>query len=196
MMPHNDYDETAEYPVGTKATASDDPVSSGLKLWANVGLEIGRTVEELGRKVSSLEKQLQKSAPVEYQTVSAGTFATGVPLVLNLGSPDQGTTWEVHSFAIGGTEANVTATGTWGLYVSGLAQLAGAGLGNLLDVGRGISSTDMPYAAHYGTRQVQVSDQENLFAIVFGGTNGQTYVANAQMTVFNVATLGDVEVAG
>ena len=196
----DNYDGPTTYPVGTKAVANasegseSEELASGLKVWANVGLSIGSKVDSLSKSVSRLESQLQRTTPIEYATVASGTYLSSVgTLVLNLGSPDAGTMWEVHSFAMGGTEVNVSAAGKWGLYVSGLPQLAGAGMGNLVDIGSGISSTTLPYAAHYGTRQVQVSDQETLFAVIFGGTDQQTYVANAQMSVFSVATLGDVE---
>ena len=112
-----------------------------------------------------------------------GVFATGVSLILNLGSPDQGTYWEVASCAVGGTDYNVTASGTAGLYVA--ANTQAAGMTNLADY-----AGSFPNTAFYGTKQVIVNDQEILFLIVTAATNGQTYAANAQVTVWNVAAAG------
>jgi hypothetical protein len=51
----------------------------------------------------------------------------------------------------------------------------------------------MPYATNYSSGQLIVHENESLFAIVFGGTNGQQYVANAQFRSYNViASQGQV----
>ena len=173
---------------------SSNGIESGLKLWADVGLEIGNKLEAVTSRLERIERErakLQYSTPVDYATIASGSFVTGTPLVLNLGSPDLGTYWEVTGVSIGGQEINVTAAGTAGIYVSGLPTLAGAGMTNLQSY---VSS--MPASQTFGTRQLVVKSEEYLFAIVFGGTNGLTYVAGASMTVFNYgAARGNVEIA-
>jgi len=175
------------------STSRDGGVESGLKVWADVGLTIGRHVEELGSKIDRLNRlwaNLEANTPVDYQSVASGVFVTGTPLILNLGSPDIGTYWEVTGVAVGGLEINVTAAGAPGLYVSAVPTLAGAGLANVSDFW-----ASMPAMANYGTRQLVVKDQESLFFVIFGGTNGQTYVANASVTVFPVGSAkGGVEI--
>jgi len=47
-------------------------------------------------------------------------------------------------------------------------------------------ASSLPNVGFYGTRQLLVNDQETLVLLVDGGTAGQVYVANAQMSVFNV----------
>jgi len=173
-------------------TESDEhPLVTGINLMAKVGLQIGKAAETMDKataKMDQLARALERNTPVDASVVASGTFVTGTPLVLNFGQPDAGTFWELTSFAIGGTEINVTATGSWGLYTSGLASLAGAGLTNLVDVG-----SAMPGVFNYSSAQVIANDAENVFAIIFGGTNGQTYVANIQFRVFNViASQGQV----
>jgi hypothetical protein len=175
-------------------TADQIPVS-GINLLAKIGLQIGKATEELtatASKVGQLARAIERNTPVTSGSVAAGVAATGVSLVLDLGSPDQGTFWEVSNIAIGGTEVNVTAAGKWGLYVSSLPSTAGAGLQNCVDVGV-VASSAMPYSATYGTGQIIVHDQEHLFAIVFGGTNGQQYVCQANYRAYNViASQGSV----
>ena len=164
-----------------------EPVT-GINLLAKIGVQIGKATEEMSRtvqQVGQLARAIERNTPVTSGNVAAGYFATGVPLVLDLGSPDQGTFWELSTFAIGGTEIDVTAAGKWGLYVSSIPTAAGAGLSNLLDVGV-VASSAMPYATNYSSGQAVVHDQEHVFAVIFGATNGQQYVANVQFRVYNV----------
>lgn len=174
--------------------AEQEPVS-GINLLGKISLQIGKAHEELARtseRVGQLARALERNTPVFGQSVAAGYFVTGVPLVLNLGTPDSGTFWEVNSFAIGGTEIDVTAAGKWGLYISSVASAAGAGLSNCADVGV-VASTAMPFATNYSSGQLIVHENESLFAIVFSATNGQQYVCNAQFRSYNViASQGQV----
>lgn len=168
---------------------------TGINLLAKIGLQIGKATEEMSRtneRVGQLARAIERNTPVTGGNVAAGYFATGVPLVLDLGSPDQGTFWELSTFAIGGTEIDVTAAGKWGLYVSSVPTAAGAGLSNLLDVGV-VASAAMPFATNYSSGQAVVHDQEHVFAVIFGATNGQQYVVNTQFRVYNViASQGQV----
>ena len=166
----------------------ENELSSGLKLWADVGLSIGKSLDDVQTQIKNLEAKLEKNVPVDYSTSAAGVFVTGTPLVLELGGPDKGHMWEVSQIAIGGTEINVTAAGSAGAYISALPTLAGAGLTNLADVW-----ASLPNVVNYGTAQQTVNDAESLFVIVFGGTNAQTYVASAQMRDFDLTATTGVE---
>lgn len=176
----------AEHDPGSDGPPSAlDDFTSGIRAWLELGLTIGEKLdraEASSRKTLELWKALQRNTPINYGAVAVGTFVTGTPLLLNLGTPDQGTFWEVQSFVLGGTELNIAATGTAGLYVAGLAQVVGAGITNAADY-----LPALPAGKQYGTRQIVVNDQEYLFALVFGGTNGQQYGANCSVTVRNVA---------
>jgi hypothetical protein len=166
-----------------------DDLRSGLKVWADLGVSIGSAVEQQTRNMNSLLAKLERWTPVDYVAIASGVFPASGNLVLNLGSPDQGTYWEVMSCAAGGTDVNVTAAGTGGLYVSGFTPTTGttasAGMTGLVD-----RASSFPNVAFYGTRQLLVQDQEYLYLVIFGGTPGQTYVANANVTVYNVASGG------
>lgn len=168
--------------------ANDDPlgdIKTGIKAWFDVGVSVGESTDQLTRSVDRLWRRLQRDTPVYYSTVASGVFATGTPLVLRLGSPDQGTYWEVSSCAVGGTDYNVTAAGTAGLYVA--ANANATGIGTLADI-----AATLPNVAFYGTHQLIVNDQELLLVVINAGTNGQTYAANASVNVYNVAVAGGV----
>ena len=166
-------------------------VASGLKLWADVGLKIGDQLDRLASSQERLARALQEYTPVNYATVASGVYVTGTPLLLNLGSPDHGTYWEVHSVAVGGVDYATTAAGSAGLYVSGYISTATLDMTQLADY-----APSLPNTGFYGTRQLLVNDQEYLCIIIRSGTAGQTYSANAQMTVLPTwASRGKDEVA-
>lgn len=178
-------------PNAESSQEDEHPLVTGINLMAKVGVQIGKAADEIkraGDRMDQLARAVERNTPVDASGVASGQYVTGTPLVLNFGQPDVGTFWELTSFAVGGLEVNVSATGSWGLYTSALPTLAGAGLANLVDVG-----ASMPAVFNYGTAQLIANDGENVFAIIFGGTNGQTYVANIQYRVFNIiASQGQV----
>lgn len=163
-----------------------DEIKNGLKVWADVGLTLGKSVDDLGARFERTMNRLQKYTPKDYGIAQASPYPAAGVLCLNFGSPDQGDRWEVTGVIIGGADANVAAAGTAALYVGALAptnnQPAPGGLTNAADL-----YPALPVARTYGTRQLVVNDQEYLFAVIFAGTAGQTYVGNISATVFNVA---------
>ena len=163
---------------------------SGLKIWAKVGVELGEQVKKQAETNERLWRRLQFGTPISYKVVASGTFVTGQKLVLNLGAPDNGTYWNVRSFAIGGNDVNVAAVGQFGLYISGFAQSNySPGMGALVDGGGTYGGADtMPYSENYGNDSIRVQDSEQIYAVVQGGTNGQTYVANVGVLVYNIAS--------
>ena len=169
---------------------------NGLKIWAKVGVELGEQVKKQAETNEKLWRRLQFATPVLYRTVASGTFTTGQKLVLNLGSPDTGTYWNLRNFAVGGTDTNVTAAGTFGLYVSGFAQANySPGMSALIDGGGTYGGADtMPYSENYGSDSFRVQDGENVYAVIQGGTNGQQYIATASYLVYNVANALGVDI--
>jgi len=175
----------------TTIHGEQDPVS-GINILAKLGVQIGKVSEQVATnsdRVAQLARALERNTPVNAAAVASGTFVTGVPLVLNFGQPDHGTFWEISSWSVGGLEINTAAVVTQvGLYTSGVASLAGAGVSNLVDY-----TAAAPFVDHFSPGQVFGNDSENVFAIIFGGTNGQQYVSNIQFRVFNVvASQGQV----
>ena len=153
--------------------------ATGLNLFANLTVELGNKIDKLALSQERLANALQVNTPVDYQTFASGTYPSSGFLTLNLGTPDLGTIWEVHNVSVGGTDINVTAAGNAGLYVSGSP---GAGGMNLLRD----RAASLPNVAFYGTRVLLVSTNECLYLNIYGGTAGQTYAANASMTVYKV----------
>jgi len=152
-------------------------VMSGLKLWADVGLQLGKSVEA---QTAAIERQnaLQTNTPFIYQTVASGVYTSGT-LVLNLGTPDMGTYWEVESISIGGTDLSVTAAGSAGVYITAIGNTS-PGMTAAMDY-----AAYLPNVGFYGSRKLYVKEQENIIVGVWNGTNGQTYVANCRVSVVN-----------
>jgi hypothetical protein len=160
-------------------------------------------VDAIGKSLSQLEKmnrllwnRLQRNTPVSYRAVASGQAVTGTPLVMNLGSPDSGTFWEIQNFAVGGLDINVTAAGSFGLYVSGYVGNVSPGLGALVDGANSSAggTAAMPFTQTYGSRQILVNDSESVFVVIFNGTNAQTYVSTIFATVWNVAAGSGVDI--
>jgi hypothetical protein len=157
-------------------------IESGLKVWADVGVSLGRSADKMHQAAQRLEDSLQINTPVYYSPVASGTFTTGQTLILDLGSPDQGTYWEVMNISVGGVDYITTAAGSCGIYVSSLSSNAG-GMMNLMDF-----STSLPNKAFYSTRQMWINDQQHLIVGINGGTNNQLYVASAAASVFQIGS--------
>ena len=171
-----------------------DEIKSGLKVWANLGLTLGDSIDAQTKSWRQLMARLQHGTPIDYGIGVAGVYPASGNLLLNFGTPDQGTRWEVTGCVVGGVDVFTTAAGKAGLYVSGMLPtttggLAPAGMTALAD-----QATALPNVAFYGTRQLVVNDQEYLFLIINGGTPGQTYAANFSATVFPVDAAGGRDV--
>ena len=187
--------------LGMAATAGSPEhksLMSGLSIWAKVGVQLGQKVEELATANRVLMNRLQRNTPVTYKVVGSLTYnnTAGFLNVISLGAPDVGTYWEINNFAIGGNDINVTAAGSFGLYVSGYQGAVSPGMGALVDGAAGgiCGTAAMPFTETYGTRQIVVTSQEQIYAIIYSGTNNLNYVATIQASVYNVASaMGNVD---
>ena len=161
----------------------------GLKVWAKVGVELGESVKKANDLNEKLWRRLQYGTPIKTWQVASGTFPASGNLTLTLGSPDQGTYWNVRSFAIGGTDINVTAAGKFGLYVTGfVSSTSSPGTTSLIDGGGTYGGADqMPYSENYGNDSFRVTDQETIVVVIYGGTAGQVYSCNLGALVYNAA---------
>ena len=172
-------------------------VLRGIQFGVNLAVKIGDTLDGIAKKQDQLNENLQRFTPVDYELASSGVVNGTNPLVLPLGSPDPGTYWEVEQCAIGGTDQNVTAAGSAGLYVAATVPTLGAG-GALIGHGGFVNIADraatLPNFAFYGRRDLVVMSQEWLYVVVFGGTAGQVYVANSSVSTYNVAAARGVDV--
>lgn len=159
----------------------------GIKIWAKVGVELGESVKKANKLNEELWRRLQFGTPVRTWQVASGTFPSSGNLTLTLGSPDSGTYWNLRSFAVGGTDANVTAAGKFGLYVSGfVSNTSSPGMTALIDGGNPAEDT-MPYSENYGNDSFRINDSETVQVVIFNGTPGQVYSANMGALVYNAA---------
>jgi hypothetical protein len=166
-----------------------DEIRNGLKIVANLGVSIGKSMDRMTSSVDRLMRRLQQNTPIDYGGAASGVYPASGDLILSLGTPDAGTRWEVSSCVVGGSDVNIAAAGSAGLYVSSFVPLPGqanpAGTAGAADIAKAL-----PNVAFYGTRQLVVNDQEYLYLVVFSGSTGQTYIANFSATVFNVSAAG------
>jgi len=190
----NIYPLPGDAPSSSSSGGPLDDITSGLKVWADVGVTLGKSLDDHTSTLRRYLDRLNRNTPVDYGQQASGVYpATGF-LVLNLGTPDQGTRWEIMSVVVGGTDQNVTAAGSAGLYVGGYVPATGqtvnpTGLAQMAD-----QAKTLPNVGYYGTRQLVVNDQEYLFLVVFSGTPGQTYIANMSATVHQFGAAGGVDV--
>ena len=190
-------DEAAILRMATTAGSPEhQSLMSGLSIWAKVGVQLGQKVEELAKANRVLMARLQRNTPVTYKVVGSTVITDAGIDVISLGAPDVGTFWEINNFAIGSTDIDVAAAGSFGLYVSGYQGTVSPGMGALVDgAAGGVGGVAaMPFTETYGTRQIVVTAQEQIYAIIYNGTNNKTYVATIQASVYNVAAaMGSVD---
>ena len=175
---------------GDSPAADESAAASGLKVWADIGLKVGKAADEQAQSAKRIAKAMQTNTPVFYSKVASGTCVNSTtPLLLSMGSPDSGTYWEAASVIVGGADYVTAAPGTAGLYVVAYANAALAELSNLADF-----APSLPNVGFYGTRQLIVNDQESLVVVIRGGQAGQLYICNAQLSVFTTsAAMGRTE---
>ena len=172
---------------GREIISGDDlakKLFTGLDIFAEVGIRLGKSMDEQTIEIKKRNDMLQRNSPTDYQVTANGAFPAAGSLLLNLGSPDQGTFWEVSSMVIGGTDLNVAAVGKAGVYIVGTTMQTG-GITNVADY-----APTLPNVGFYGNHQMIVNDGEFLLVSVFGGTVAQIYAALASVTVFNTAAAG------
>lgn len=162
----------------------------GLKLWADLGISIGKNLEQNTQTLNQINKNLQSNTPVGYSYSASGVFPASGVLTLTLGTPDLGTNWEVAMMAVGGTDVNIAVAGIAGVYVTGIGiGNATGGLSNLQDYANGL-----PNVGFYSNKQLMVNDREYLIVQIFNGTPGTIYIASAQVTVYDNRAAGGVVV--
>ena len=150
-------------------------VKAAFEVAVDIGTKLTRSIE----RQDALLRRLDAVTLVQLRpTVSAFCPTPTASFVLDFGTPAQGTFWEVRKVVVGGLEFTTATAGTAGLYVSGTATVDGAGLNNAEDY-----AASLPSPTYYSSGQMYVRANEHLFLVIFGGTAGQQYVANALVRV-------------
>src|ERR1700761_5669355 len=141
-----------------------DDFKSGLKIMGDLSLSLGKYADKIDNYLQH-RARLELNTPVNYPLAGSGTFPATGNLVIGLGGPDKGRLWEVTNLVVGGTDLNVTAAGTAGVYVSSVNPGQGSGgITQAADYASGL-----PRVAFYGTRQLVVQANEYLWVVIFGG---------------------------
>jgi len=189
-------------PDTVPARDTEHELVSGLNLMAKLNLQLGKKVDEVSEKVGSLQKRLY-SAPVRYTAVGSAaptTFqGTAGSFFMVLGSPDQGTFWEVNSLSAGFTswaddDANNIVANDVFVCISGVSDPVSIPTtaiawheASTYDGTTGQTVVGLPIASTFGANQLTVRDNEYLVVIIAGASAyaNKTGVASARMTVYD-----------
>jgi hypothetical protein len=191
-----DVSATEAFPSGfDDALTPLDKLHSSIQGLLQVSIHLGQTADKLSRAVAQQKRiwdQLQRGTVVDGGFGAAAPYPASGVLVLPLGSPDRGTQWEIMGCSIGGTDINVAAAGSAGLYVGGVVPQSGLSAAATTGASGGITNiadrtAALPNSTTYGTHQVMVNDNEWVFVVIFNGTSGQVYAANISASVYNIA---------
>jgi hypothetical protein len=162
---------------------SDETPTLDLRFFADLGVKLNSTLDKVTTSLATFNR-LQEYTPVDYQVAAAGVIPVSGTLLLPLGSPDQGTYWQVQQCVAGGADANTVTPGTGALYVSGSQGITG-GLTNCADIAK-----SLPNVGFYGTRDIIVLSEEWLLFQFFGATSQQNVAVAASVTVYKTAGAG------
>ncbi len=154
-------------------------IRAAFEVAVGLGDQLSQSVEQQKRLI----RRLDAVTPIMHRPATSAVCPTPTAaFAMDLGTPSQGTFWEVRKVVIGGIEVTTTAAGSAGLYLSGSPTVNGAGLNNCEDY-----AASLPNVGYYGTGALYVRANEHLFAVIFGGTAGQIYVANAFCRIYQDA---------
>ena len=162
-------------------TEESNGLLAGIDAWVKASIDFGTKLDKMERYF----RQLNEGTPVLRRVANSGVAVSGQQLVLNLGTPDAGTYWNVENVVVGGIDFTTSAAGSAGFYAVGGSPAVSPGLGNALDY-----ASTLPNTAFYGLRDIVVQDGESLIIVIFGGSNAQTYVATSSISVYNVRSGG------
>ena len=153
---------------------------TGLDLSAELALSIGRLDDSTKRLAKFLDAR-RGATPADLRLSASAAYPASGTLVLNLGSPDQGTVWILRRLVVGGVTPGTAAAGAADVYVGAVANISGQNPGSLELVDWVDRASSLPLVGWYGDRQVVVKAEEILWLNITAGTAAQLYVAAAQV---------------
>lgn len=175
---------------------------SGLNLMAKLNLQLGKKVDDATAKVDSLQKRLY-AAPVRYTAIASAsptTFqGTAGSFFMVLGSPDQGTFWEVNALSAGfatwsDDDSNSIIANDVFVCISGVSDPVSIPTtaiawheASTYDGTSGQTVVGLPIANTFGANQLTIRDNEYLVVIIVGASTyaNKTGVASARVTVYD-----------
>ena len=201
----NTYHEGADGWIPDTVPARQDgheghEIVSGLNLMAKLSLQLGKKVDQTANAVQSLQRRLY-SAPIRYNPVASApptTFqGTAGSFFMVLGSPDQGTFWEVNSLSAGFADwasddsnsiiANDVFVCITGSAVSSPTSSMAWHEASTYDGTAGQTVVGLPIGNTFGSNQLVIKDNETLIVIIVGASSyaNKTGVASARVTVYD-----------
>lgn len=165
----------------------DEPEGRGLDLgvFADLAVHLGGLASSLRREQDRRDQEA-RSIPADYQVAQAGLYPASGSLLLNLGSPDIGESWQVRRLIIGGADITSTPAGIGWVLVQGSPPNANGANPPISQVADFTSGT-LPQKAFYGTHEFYVDATEYVYVVITGGTAGVQYTASLKAEVFELA---------
>ena len=163
-----------------------------LGIFADLALQIGHLASNMKREQDRRDRDAA-SIPADYQNAAGGVYPASGTLVLNLGSPDLGSFWNVRRIIVGGSDITSTPAGAAWVFVQGSPpNQAGANpsIAQVADIvgqsGNAVPTT-FPQRSTYATHVLSVDATEYLYVVITGGTAGTQYVASAKLEVYDLS---------
>jgi len=160
---------------------------SDVDIYANLHLGI----DGLRKEMAAARLARTAQIPRDRACAASGVYPSTGVLALCLGGPDQGWRWLVRRIAVGSLTPVTSTAGRADVFITGapapVAPITG-GLGSTSVTGTAImagltadwrdQATTLPLTAGYTSRQLVVSDTEQLWVVFSSGTSTQVYIAN------------------
>ena len=161
--------------------ASVDASVLGVEAEFDIGLKLGAVEEGL----NGIRDQLRL---LTYMPICSSLTASGVAnaagtALLKIGRPSHGRLWNITRVSVLGADDQTVLVG------SKVAVYVGSSTSpNLSDVlDPAIAADTVPFVIYWNKDQVFVTDNDDLFVIVYGAGAGQALVANATVLDYNKA---------
>jgi hypothetical protein len=167
--------------MGLDVEASVDLDVLGVEADFDIGLKLGTVAD----KLDGIRQQLRQLAymPIASSLTASGPAdATGKAL-LKLGRPAHGRLWNITRVSVLGADDQTVLVG------SKVAVYVGSSVSpNLSDVlDPAIAADTVPFIIYWNKDQVFVTDNDDLFVIVYGAGANQSLVVNATVLDYNKA---------
>lgn len=150
-----------------------------------IKLALGAEFDNVAEGLKGLREQLRKLSymPIASSLTASGTSNAAGTALLKIGRPAHGRVWNVTRVSVLGADDQTVLAGSKVAVYSGSAVSP-----NLSDVLDPATAADtVPFIIYWNKDQIFVTDNDDLFVIVYGAGAGQSLVANATVLDYNKA---------
>lgn len=147
-----------------------------------IGLRLGKAETEISQLRDKLK--LASFAPIPSALTASGVSSAAGLALIKVGRPAHGRLWSVTRIIVCGADDQTVLAG------SKVAVYVGSAVSpNLSDVLDPATAADtVPYVQYWNKEQVFVTDNDDLFVIVYGAGAAQSLVVNATVIDYNRAS--------